>query len=117
MPKPKKQRKRNHSNSSAFERELNCSIQDGWNGILQNICGHPFAEAETELFSKGKQFCPVELDPLIIRMQRELDVFFRALRIKWIFIMSQTKELNFKESFTKSQTGPPLNLDWNLRSL
>ena len=58
---------------------------DGWNGINKNISGEEVTDAEHSLSSKGQKFCPVELDPPVIRMQNELNKFFRLIRIKWAF--------------------------------
>ena len=54
-----------------------------WN--CKEHSGVPVSQTEKSLLSKGKQFCPVELDPPVIRMQKELNAFFRILRIKWHF--------------------------------
>ena len=61
------------------------NVPEGWNGILKNISGQPVTEIEKSLFLKGKKLCLVEKDPPIIRMQRELNTFFRHLRLQWHF--------------------------------
>ena len=83
QPQPKRKRKRRTVRN--FEEVLDQAAFEGWNGILKNISGHSCDNTEYALFSKGKQFAPVELDPPIIRMQRELNRFYRILRVKWEF--------------------------------
>ena len=60
------------------------------------------------LFSRGKNFCPVELNPPYIRMQRELDSFFRTIRINWHFRDQQDSRSNLEKKFyLKSDWMPP----------
>jgi hypothetical protein len=47
---------------------MNTNIHAGWNGIIKNISGEPISSVEESLFQKGKKFCPVELDPPVIRI-------------------------------------------------
>ena len=110
QPQPKKtRRRRNRTNSeSSFENDLNRAVLEGWNGIVKNISGNPVSKTEEMLFSKGKKFCPVELDPPIIRMQNELNGFFRTLRIKWIFYEKPDMRSELETKFyTKSTWNPP----------
>ena len=109
QPQPKKQRKRRrHNVRSAFENDLSLAIQQGWNGIVKNISGNPVSKTEESLFSKGKKFCPVELDPPIVRMQNELNGFFRTLRIKWLFYEKPDMRSELETKFyTKSTWVPP----------
>ena len=50
---------------------------DDWNGVLKHISGEEGTAVEKSIFSRGKKFCPVELDPPILRMQKELNNFYR----------------------------------------
>ena len=63
---------------------------------------------EEKFFSRGQKFCPVELDPPVVRMQNELNRFFRILRIKWLFFdkPDQRSELE-KKFYQKSSWEPP----------
>jgi hypothetical protein len=54
-------------------------------GVIKNISGIPVTKYEESLFLKGKKFCPVKKDPPVLRMQRELNQFYRNLRIEWFF--------------------------------
>ena len=84
QPQPKRIRKRKRI--SEFEQVLNNAVVGGWNGIIKNISGQPTSETEHALSARGKQFSPVELDPPIIRTQKELNRFYRIVRIKWFFL-------------------------------
>ena len=79
----------------------------GWNGIVKNISGEAVSDIEQKLFSKGKQFCPVELDPPIVRMQRELNTFFRILRIKWLFQDKPDQRSDLEKKFYKKSNWTP----------
>ena len=70
---------------------MNANIHEGWNGIIKNISGEPVSSVEESLFQKGKKFCPVELDPPVIRIQKDLNQFFRNLRLAWHFRDTQDK--------------------------
>ena len=74
QPQPKRTRRRGQNLS--FEQVLNNTELKSWNGVLKNISGHPTTETEEVLFTRGKQFAPVELDPPIIRMQKDFNRFF-----------------------------------------
>ena len=52
------------------------------------------------------KFCPVELDPPILRMQKELLGFYRNLRIKWFFRHQQDSRTPLEKKFYE-------NSDWN----
>ena len=106
QPQPRKRRNRKISHSEALE--TNDDVDKHWNGIIKNISGLPISEAEETLFAKGQKFCPVELDPPIVRMQRELDRFFRMLRIRWIFDGKPDKRSELEKVFyEKSSWEPP----------
>ena len=83
QPQPKKRRRRKRNELS--EQPLEQNIHQGWNGVIKNISGEAVTKAEENLFSRGKKFCPIQLDPPVVRIQKELDIFFRNLRIQWIF--------------------------------
>ena len=52
--------------------------------------------------------CPVELDPPFIRMQKELNDFYRLLRIKWHFRNQEDQRSNLERKFyLKSNWMPP----------
>ena len=102
------QLKRKRKTVRNFEEILDQAAFEGWNGILKNISGHPCDNTEYALFSKGKQFAPVELDPPIIRMQRELNRFYRILRIKWEFYEKPDTRSELERKFyQKSDWEPP----------
>ena len=104
QPQPKKNRRRRRN----FEATLDAAISAGWNRVIKNISGDPVTETEEILFAKGQKFCPVELDPPIVRMQRELDRFFRILRIKWVFDDKRDKRTELEKVFyEKSSWEPP----------
>ena len=104
QPQPKKTRRRK-SNSEALQPE---NIPEGWNGVIKNISGIPLSKVEESLFLKGKKFCPVEKDPPIIRMQRELNAFFRHLRIQWQFHGKEDGRSEMEKKFyLKSNWKPP----------
>ena len=101
QPKKKKTRSRRRSDNVVTE---NIS----WNGILKNISGESVTKIEEKLFARGQQFCPVEMDPPVVRMQDELNRFFRILRIKWHFQgkIDERSELE-KKFYLKSDWEPP----------
>jgi hypothetical protein len=96
QPKPKKKRNRR---KNTFEQNLNIAVEEGWNGVIKNFSGEPVTEVERSLLSKGQKFCPVELDPPILRMQRELHRFYRILRIKWFFDDQPNKQSELEKVF------------------
>jgi hypothetical protein len=60
------------------------------------------------LLSKGKKFCPVEVDPPIVRLQRELNRFYRTLRLEWLFHGQEDKRTELEKKFyPKSDFKPP----------
>jgi hypothetical protein len=73
QPQPKKSRRRKRSNVVENNSE---NIENHWNGVIKNFSGEAVTEVEEKLFMKGKKFCPVELDPPVVRFQKELDAFF-----------------------------------------
>ena len=83
QPQPKRSRKRR--TRQLVDQPMEENIPEGWNGIVKNISGQPVTKIEESLFLKGKKFCPVEKNPPIIRMQRELNILFRMFRIQWHF--------------------------------
>jgi hypothetical protein len=77
-------------------------------GSVKNFSGFSVTEVEDKLFAIGKNFCPVELNPPFVRMQKELDAFFRILRIKWNFLDQQdTRSSLEKKFYLKSDWMPP----------
>ena len=108
QPQPQKRRKRKSKHHDSSENIVEIDTIKHWNGVIKNISGLPVSEAEENLFAKGQKFCPVELDPPIVRMQGELNRFFRMLRIKWIFDEKpdQRSELE-KVFYEKSSWEPP----------
>ena len=71
QPQPRRQRK---GKSKPSEPEQNL-LPEGWNGAIKNIADEPVLDVEKKLLQKGKKFCPTELYPPILRMQRELNEF------------------------------------------
>ena len=60
------------------------------------------------LLSKGQKFSLVELDPPLVRMQKELNRFFRIIRIKWAFRDKVDKRTEMEKKFyEKSNWEPP----------
>ena len=103
-----KRKRRRKRNRLSFEQVLIEAESEGWNGILKNISGQPTSSSEFQLFSKGKQFAPVELDPPIIRMQKELNRFYRILRIRWLFNEQPDTRTELERKFyQKSVWEPP----------
>ena len=94
QPQPKKSRKRKSRNSI-----LENILPEGWNGIVKNISDQPVSEVEKKLLEKGKKFTPVELDPPILRMQRELNDFYRTLRIEWCFYGQKDGRSDLEKKF------------------
>ena len=104
QPQPKKVRRR----KSASNVTLLENIPAGWNDIIKNISDEPLTEVEKNFFSKGMKFCPVELDPPIVRMQNELNAFYRRLRIKWHFFDKTDNRSGLEKKFyQKSSWEPP----------
>ena len=65
-------------------------------------------DVEIKLFTKGKKFCPVEIDPPVVRFQKELDNFFRTLRIQWLFQDQPDSRSDLEKKFYhKSNWEPP----------
>ena len=87
---------------------MNADLPQGWNGIVKNISGVPVTQVEETLFQKGKKFCPVEMDPPVIRIQKELNQFYRNLRLAWHFRGQQDKRTELEIKFyPKSNWSPP----------
>ena len=104
QPQPKKSRKRKARANSRDDEDL----PEGWNGVIKNISGIPVTKYEESLFLKGKKFCPVEKDPPVLRMQRELNQFYRNLRIEWFFYGQKDGRSELEKRFyPKSQWNPP----------
>ena len=107
QPQPKRKRRRRRQVNVANEVIENL-IDTSWNGIVKNISDVPVSVTEAVLLGKGKKFCPVELDPPIIRMQSELNRFFRMIRINWHFDGQDDSRTNLeKEFYQKSSWEPP----------
>ena len=104
QPQPKRARKRKKRHN-----DVTLIAEDGeWDKIVKNITGTKISNAELSLFSKGMKFCPVELDPPILRMQKELLSFYRNLRIKWVFRnKSDSRTLLEKQFYENSDWSPP----------
>ena len=84
------------------------NVVNGWNDAIKNISGEAVSNAEEKLLSKGKKFCPVEKDPPIIRMQKELKSFYRSLRLNWLFRNSEDSRTELESKFyQKSDWNPP----------
>ena len=76
--------------------------------MVKNISREGVSEAEESLLSKGQKFSPVELDPPMIRMQKELNRFFRLIRIKWAFREKTDSRSEIEKKFyEKSNWDPP----------
>jgi hypothetical protein len=76
--------------------------------VVKNISGVPISKVEESLFLKGKKFCPVEKDPPIVRMQKELNSFYRNLRLEWIFYGQKDGRSELEKKFyPKSNWKPP----------
>ena len=76
--------------------------------MVKNISREGVSEAEESLLSKGQKFSPVELDPPMIRMQKELNRFFRLIRIKWAFREKTDSRSEIEKKFyEKSDWEPP----------
>ena len=105
QPQPRKTRKRKGSTAQCFEAQaLEASI---WNGVIKNISGEEVSIDEVNLLSRGQKFCPVELDPPVIRMQRELDRWFRLIRINWVFRDQPDKRSELEKKFYEKSTWTP----------
>ena len=105
QPQPRKTRKRKGSTAQCFEAQaLEASI---WNGVIKNISGEEVSIDEVNLLSRGQKFCPVELDPPVIRMQRELDRWFRLIRINWAFRDQPDKRTELEKKFYEKSTWEP----------
>ena len=106
QPQPKRSRKR--KSECTVEQALDEIVPEGWNGVIKNISGEPISKVEESLFLKGKKFSPVELDPPIVRMQKELNSFFRILRLQWHFQDQQDGRTELERKFyQKSDWNPP----------
>ena len=102
QPQPKKVRKRKK------KRRNESIVVDGLKEVIKNFTGIPVSDVENMLFARGKNFCPVELDPPFIRMQKELNDFYRLLRIKWHFRNETDQRSNLERKFyLKSNWMPP----------
>ena len=105
---PQQKRKRKRRRARNFEQVLNKAQIESWNDVIKNISGSPISEVEESLFSRGKQFSPVDLDPPIIRMQKELNRFYRIVRIKWLFDEKPDARTELEKKFyQKSDWEPP----------
>jgi hypothetical protein len=95
QPQPRRirSRKRKSNNENGSEEP------DKWNDVIKNITGEGISEIEKIFFSKGQKFCPVERDPPILRMQRELLKFYRNLRLKWVFKDETDKRSDLEKKF------------------
>ena len=102
QPQPKKIRKRRSERTV-----MGNSLPELWDGIVKNISDEPVSEIEKTLLEKGKKFAPVELDPPIIRMQRELNEFYRTLRIQWCFYGQDDKRSDLEKKFYKKSDWKP----------
>jgi hypothetical protein len=103
QPQPKKKRTRTRKNPADIV--IN---ESGWNGILKNISGENVTDIEEKLFGRGQKFCPVEVDPPVVRMQTEVNRFYRILRIKWHFLGSKDERSELETKFyLKSNWEPP----------
>ena len=109
QPQPKrKRRRRRHKTSTNVVACDDIADNVKWNDIVKNISNVPVTATEAQLLGKGKKFCPVELDPPIIRMQSELNRFYRMLRISWQFDGQEDTRSNLeKEFYHKSTWEPP----------
>ena len=114
QPQPKKKRNRRKRPNIIIEidntTEENSVDEndDTWNGVLKNISGEEITEVEKSLFCKGKKFCQVELDPPILRMQKELNSFYRNLRLQWHFYGQEDGRSQLEKRFyPKSDWKPP----------
>ena len=108
QPQPKKHRKRKRNTIGFIQNVLEDPENNTWNGVIKNFSGEAITKVEEGLFSKGKKFCPVELDPPVVRFQNELDGFFRNLRIQWVFQDSSDKRTELEKLFyQKSDWQPP----------
>ena len=103
QPQPKKARKRKSKSTSVAS-----SLPEGWNGVVKNISGVPVSKVEESLFLKGKKFCPLEKDPPIIRMQKELNNFYRNLRLEWIFYGQEDGRSELEKRFYPKSGWKPL---------
>ena len=107
QPQPKKIRRRRRKSGT----NANDVIEDvisRWNDIVKNVSGVPVSATEAKLLGKGQKFCPVEIDPPLVRMQSELNRFFRMLRISWHFDGQEDQRSNLeKEFYQKSDWEPP----------
>ena len=68
-------------------------------GVIKNISGDEVSVNEVNLLSKGQKFCPVELDPPVVRMQRELDRFYRLIRLDWVFCGKTDERTELEKKF------------------
>ena len=109
QPQPKKQRKRRKRNVIELSEGSSETDQNShWNGIIKNFSDEAVTIIEESLFSKGKKFCPVELDPPIVRFQNELNSFYRNLRIEWFFQDKSDRRSDLEKQFyEKSDWEPP----------
>ena len=103
QPQPRKQRNRKNRNTPSADD----IIEQGWNGIVKNVSGHPISKTEETLLSKGKKFCPVDVDPPIVRMQRELRNFYRKIRIKWHFRGKHDNRTELESKFYQQSSWCP----------
>ena len=108
QPQPKRKRKRKHNDITMMNVEDTEALEGGWHGIVKNFSDQAVTDVEKKLFMKGKKFCPIELDPPIVRSQNELNSFYRTLRIQWLFQDQSDKRTNLEKNFYhKSNWEPP----------
>ena len=100
QPQLKKRRKRK-------SKPVESNLPEGWNGVVKNISGVPVSKVEESLFLKGKKFCPIEKDPPIIRMQKELNNFYRNLRLEWNFYGQQDGRSKLEKRFYQNSNWKP----------
>ena len=83
------------------------NLPGGWNGIVKNISDEPVSNIEQKLLQKGKQFCPTEIDPPVVRMQKELNQYYRSLRIEQIFHDKEDGRTELEKRFDKKSDWQP----------
>ena len=107
QPQPKRKRRRKKQENTINEAIDGITDNVGWNDIVKNISNVPVTATEAQLLGKGKKFCPVELDPPVVRMQSELNRFYRMLRISWHFDGQEDNRSNLEREFYHKSTWEP----------
>ena len=105
QPQPKKIRKR--KSRVVLNEDIIVEATMKWNDVVKNICDEPVTETEARLLGKGQKFCPVELDPPIVRMQNEFNRFFRMLRIRWNFDGQEDQRTEMEKEFYEPSSWEP----------